>query len=87
MKASPVFVVFFVFFTLATVLAPVPMFPGNMVYTWLGTPSPPYAFLASALMNGIIYGLVAWIVYVLASRKIEKSITREFPDEEKKIDG
>jgi len=87
MKASPVFVVFFVFFTLATVLAPVPMFPGNMIYTWFGISSASYAFLASALMNGIIYGLVAWIVYVLAWKKIEKSVTEEFPDEEKKLDG
>lgn len=86
MKASPVFVVFFVFFTLATVLAPVPMFPGNMIYTWFGLTSAPYAFLASAFMNGIIYGLVAWIVYVLAWKKIEKSVTEEFPDDEKKLD-
>ncbi len=79
--------VFFVFFTLATVLAPVPMFPGNMISTWFGLTSAPYAFLASALMNGIIYGLVAWIVYVLAWKKIEKSVTEEFPDDEKKLDS
>lgn len=84
MKDSPVFVVFFAFFTLATIVAPVPMFPGNMIHTWFGIPSTFYAFYISAIINGITYGLVAWIVYVLASKKIEKSTSEELVGEEKK---
>lgn len=84
MKDSPIFVVFFVFFTVATIVAPVPMFPGNMIYTLLGIPSTPYAFYISAIINGITYGLVAWIVYVLASKKIEKSISEDLVGEEER---
>ena len=84
MKDSPVFVVFFAFFTLATILVPVPMFPGNMIHVWFGIPSTSYAFYISAIINGITYGLVAWIVYVLASKKIEKSTSEELVGEEKK---
>jgi membrane protein insertase Oxa1/YidC/SpoIIIJ len=84
MKDSPVFVVFFAFFTLATIVAPIPMFPGTMIYTWFGIPSTSYGFYISAIINGITYGLVAWIVYVLASKKIEKTTSEELVGEEKK---
>jgi len=84
MKDSPIFVAFFVFFTLATIVAPIPMFPGNMIDIWLETPSMSYALYVSAIINGITYGLVAWIVYVLASKMIEKSTSEELVGEEKK---
>jgi len=84
MRDSPVFVVFFFFFALATIVVPVPMFPGNMICTLFGTLSASYAFYISAIINGITYGLVAWIVYVLASKKIEKSTSEELVGEEKK---
>ncbi|MGD8544294.1 MAG: hypothetical protein PVG48_04170 [Candidatus Bathyarchaeota archaeon] len=87
MKDSPVFIVFFAFFTLTTIVVPVPMFPGNMIYTWFGIPVTPYAFYVSAILNGITYGLVAWIVYVLASKKIEKSTSEELVEEEKKTNA
>ncbi|UCE15716.1 MAG: hypothetical protein JSV12_07580 [Candidatus Bathyarchaeota archaeon] len=84
MKDSPIFVVFFVFFTLATVVAPVPMFPGNMIYIWFEMSPMSYAFYISAIINGITYGLVAWIVYVLASKMIGKSTSEEMAGGEKK---
>jgi len=84
MKDSPIFVVFFVFFTLATILVPVPMFPGNMIYIWFGIPLISYAFYISAIINGITYGLVVWIVYTLASKMIEKSTSEELVEEKKK---
>jgi len=87
MKDSPVFIVFFAFFTLATIVVPVPMFPGNMIHTWFGIPATSYTFYVSAILNGITYGLVAWIVYVLASKKIEKSTSEELVEEEKKTNA
>jgi uncharacterized RDD family membrane protein YckC len=87
MKDSPVFLVFFAFFTLATIVVPVPMFPGNMIYTWFGISVTSYAFYVSAILNGITYGLVAWIVYVLASKKIEKSTSKELVEEERKTNA
>jgi len=86
MKHSPIFVAFFVFFTLATIVAPVPMFPGNMIYLWFEMSSMSYAFYISAIVNGITYGLVAWIVYALASKMIEKSTSEELVGEEKKTE-
>jgi membrane protein insertase Oxa1/YidC/SpoIIIJ len=87
MKDSPVFIVFFAFFTFATIVVPVPMFPGNMIYTWFGIPAVSYIFYVSAILNGITYGLVAWIVYMLASRKIEKTTSEELAEEEKKTNA
>jgi hypothetical protein len=87
MKDSPVFIVFFAFFTLATIVVPVPMFPGNMIYKWFEMLSTSYAFYISAVINGVTYGLVAWIVYVLASKRIEKSASEELMEEEKKTEA
>ncbi|RLI45317.1 hypothetical protein DRO69_05555 [Candidatus Bathyarchaeota archaeon] len=87
MKDSPVFIVFFAFFTLATIVAPIPMFPGNMIHKWFEMTTTSYAFYISAIINGVTYGLVAWIVYVVASKRIEKSTSEELIEEEKKTEA
>jgi len=83
MKDFLIFVTFFAFLTLATIVAPVPMFPGNMVYIWFEASSVPYLFYISAIINGITYGLVVWIVYKLCSKMIGNSTSEELTDEEK----
>lgn len=84
MKYSPIFVVFFVFFTSATIVIPVPLFPGNMIQTWLSAPLTSFATYISAIVNGITYGLATWIIYVLASKRIENRISEEPVGEEEK---
>ena len=73
MRGGAIFLVFFALFTLASFAVPVPLFPGNVVPVWFSLPSPNYAPLVSALVNGVTYGLVVWLVFVLATRKLEES--------------
>jgi len=83
MKDSLIFVTFFVFWTLATIVAPVPLFPGNMVYIWFEASPVSYFFYISAIINGITYGLVIWIVYELCSKMVGSSTSEELTEEEK----
>ena len=67
--------VFLVFFTLATLAVPIPLFPGNMVhsvFSSLGIPVSLYTSLLEAVANGILYGFIIWIVFVLVSRRLEE---------------
>jgi len=84
MKDSLIFVAFFGFWTLANIVAPVPMFPGNMVYIWFETTSVSYFSYISAIINGVTYGLAVWIVYEIGSGMIGRSTSEELIGEEKK---
>jgi hypothetical protein len=72
LRGGAIFLVFFALFTVASFAVPVPLFPGNVVPVWLSLPSPDYASLVSAVVNGITYGLVVWLVFVLATRKLDE---------------
>jgi len=69
MRAGAIFLAFFLLFTCASIAVPVPMFPGNMVQKWLSVP------YISAVVNGLTYGLITWIVFLFVNRKIEKSLS------------
>jgi len=73
LRGGAVFMAFFVLFTLASLAVPVPLFPGNIVSTWFSLPSTNYVSLFSAITNGVTYGLVVWLVFVLATRKLDES--------------
>lgn len=76
MKGGSIFLAFFIFFTSATLAVPAPLFPGNTVrfiYSVLSIPKYFYTPLLDALVNGVVYGFVVWITFVLVSRKIEES--------------
>lgn len=73
MRGGGVFLAFFLFFTLASLAVPVPLFPGNMINTFFTLPSEAYALLVEALANGLTYGLFVWLVFVLATRKLDES--------------
>jgi polyferredoxin len=75
MKGGAIFLAFFLFFTLATLAVPIPLFPGNVVravLNSLGIPVSFYTLLLGAVANGLLYGFVVWIVFVLVSRKLEE---------------
>ena len=69
MRAGAIFVAFFLLFTCASIAVPIPMFPGNMVQTWLDVP------YVNAFVNGLTYGFITWIVFFFVNRKIEKSLS------------
>jgi len=73
MRGGAVFLAFFILFTLASLAVPVPLFPGNIISVWFGLPSTEYMSLVSAVINGVTYGLVVWLVFVLATRKLDES--------------
>lgn len=73
MRGGAVFLTFFILFTLAALAVPVPLFPGNMVLAWFGVSLDNYASLFGAVVNGITYGLVVWLVFILATRKLDES--------------
>lgn len=75
MRGGAIFLVFFVFFTLATLAVPIPLFPGNMVRSVFGSLDIPVSLftrLLDAVANGILYGFIIWIVFVLVSRRLEE---------------
>jgi mannitol-specific phosphotransferase system IIBC component len=73
MRGGPLFIAFFILFSVASLAVPAPMFPGNMVTVWFKLPSTTYQTVISAVTNGVIYGMIVWLVFVLATRNIDKS--------------
>lgn len=73
MRGGAVFLSFFILFTLASLAVPVPLFPGNMFPTWFGVSSAYYASLFSAVINGVTYGFLVWLVFVVATRSLDES--------------
>ena len=73
MRGGAVFLAFFLLFTLASMAVPVPLFPGSMIHALFGLPIDSYAPLISAITNGITYGLVVWLVFFLATRRLDES--------------
>ncbi|MDH7555922.1 MAG: hypothetical protein ACQXXL_00845 [Candidatus Methanosuratincola sp.] len=73
MKGALVFLVVFFAALVLTVSTPsIP--PGLSIYFALGFPETDYPLLgipaptfAAAILNGVIYGIIAWLVYSLAS--------------------
>ena len=73
MRGGAVFLSFFILFTLASLAVPVPLFPGNLFPMWFGVSSAYYASLFSAVVNGVTYGFLVWLVFVVATRSLEES--------------
>lgn len=75
MRGGAIFLVFFIFFTSATLAVPVPFFPGSIlhsVFRSLGIPVSFYTMFFEAMANGLLYGFIVWIAFVLVSRKLEE---------------
>ena len=84
MRGGAIFLAFFVLFTLASYAVPVPLFPGNLVPV-LGFVTVPivYAPFVSAVVNGVVYGFVVWLVFVLVSRRFEEPKVTEISSRQK----
>ncbi len=70
MRGGALFLIFFVLFGAASYAIPAPLFPGNIVLLFIDLPIA-YAPLIEAIVNGIIYGCVVWLVSILVIRKFE----------------
>jgi len=72
MRSGIILVIFFLMFTVATLLVPCPMFPGNFLCTFVGTTLSRYTQYLSAFFNGIFYGVVMWLIFAGISRRLEQ---------------
>ena len=72
MKGTIILVVFFVLFTGMSMLIPSPMFPGNVLCTLIGGAAVTYRTYVSAFFNGVLYGVVLWVVFMSISRRLER---------------
>jgi len=63
---------FFSLFTVASLLIPVPMFPGSGFCALIGQGILDYVGVLSAVFNGLFYGVILWLLFVGISRKLEE---------------
>ena len=78
MKATSIFIAFFLIFTAASIAVPIPLFPGNIIATLFVLPLSDYMSYLEALTNGLIYGFIIWVVFFLVDKKLEKSFINGF---------
>jgi hypothetical protein len=69
MRGAIILIAFFSIFLLASLLIPYPMFPGNFFCTLIGEVKN-IGYL-SAFFNGIFYGCILWLVFLVISRRLE----------------
>jgi hypothetical protein len=78
MKGALVFLAVFIIALLATIAYPdLPL--GNQIYNALNLPKPDYSLLGiqvttliEAVFNGVIYGIIVWIIYTIVDRATRK---------------
>ncbi len=73
MRAPAIFLSFFILFTAASVAVPIPLFPGNMIPTFLEIQTSQYTTYLGALTNGLTYGFITWIIFYLVDKRMEKA--------------
>jgi len=63
---------FFSLFAVASLLLPVPMFPGSWFCAVIGLGIQEYVSVLSAVFNGLFYGAILWILFIGISRKLSE---------------
>ena len=63
---------FFSLFAAASLLIPVPLFPGSWFCAAIGQGIQDYVSVLSAVFNGAFYGSILWIIFIGISRKLEE---------------
>ncbi|HKZ87734.1 MAG TPA: hypothetical protein VJ066_01085 [Candidatus Bathyarchaeia archaeon] len=70
MKGLYILLAFFSLIAVASLLIPVPMFPGNWFCSLLGDVALNYVSVLSAVFNGAFYGVILWLMFVGLGRKL-----------------
>ena len=63
MIGAAVFAIFFVVFTLISLVIDLP--PGIWVHDWFNLPASDYSSLIDGIVNGVVYGVVVWLFFSL----------------------
>lgn len=71
MRGILILIVFFSMFTVASLLVPSPMFPGNFFCTLIGQGNNQYTDFLSAIFNGVVYGVILGLVFIVLSKRLE----------------
>jgi len=71
MEGILILLVFFSMFTFASLLIPSPMFPGSLLCVLIGNAAIRYIDYLSAVFNGVFYGVILWLVFIVISRRLE----------------
>jgi len=77
MRAMGIFAAFFLLFTSASIAVPIPLFPGSMIPSLLGIPTSDYVPYLEAVINGLTYGFIIWIVFFMVDKRIDKSVSMD----------
>jgi len=72
MRGALILIAFFLLFASASLLIPSPMFPGNVFCTLIGGVISEQSKYLSAVFNGLFYGVILWLVFVVISRRFEE---------------
>jgi hypothetical protein len=82
MKGALVFLAVFVVVAIITITYPT-LPPGLTIYHMMGLPDTDYQILglaaptfAAAILNGVIYGIIVWLIYSVAARGTKKEKTQ-----------
>ena len=70
MKGLYILLAFFSLIAAASLLIPVPMFPGNWFVSLLGDVVLNYVSVLSAFFNCAFYGVILWLMFVGLGRKL-----------------
>lgn len=69
-KGLYILLAFFSLIVTASLLIPVPLFPGNWFCSLLGEVVSDYVWVMSAVFNGAFYGVILWSMFVGLGRKL-----------------
>jgi hypothetical protein len=70
MRGLNILLAFFTVFAVASILIPVPLFPGNFVSVLLGEGLQDYVRALSAVLNGAFYGVILWLMFIGIGKKL-----------------
>ena len=65
-------ITFFSIFTIASILIPVPLFPGSWLSSLLGNGILAISTFLSAIFNGLVYGCTLGLVFYAISKRLEQ---------------
>jgi len=72
MKGALILIAFFSIFVSASLLIPMPMFPGSFFCALIGVTGSQYSNYLNAIFNGIFYAVVLWLVFIIISGRLER---------------
>lgn len=72
MRGTIILIAFFSIFLVASLLIPSPMFPGNVFCNFIRQTVNEYSKYIIAVFNGLFYGVILWLAFILISRRLER---------------